>query len=141
MRAPNLRPLLLQGGVGPQPSPYEGAAARAELAQRLRQLPDGFVTCRDLQHAWDKPDGFILETYRGRDRIVRRMTCARCGTGRLDYHKIENAGLVKTRSVYTYPEGFLLPKSPPGTKPLSVVRAESLRRALGIDVTKPTKEK
>lgn len=119
--------------VGPEHSPYETVAARSELARRLRTLPNDFVACRDIQHAWDAADGFFLEEVRGgRQRIVRRLSCTRCGTMRLDHHRIVDGGLQKTRSVYTYPEGFLLPKLPPGTKPLSVVRAESLRRALGI---------
>lgn len=134
LRKPKLTPVPIQ--VGPTHSPYETAAARAELAKELKKLPNDFVACRDLQHAWDRSDDFILENVRGgKQRIVRRMHCTRCGTTRTDYFRIVNQGLEKSRSDYLYPEGFQIPKQPPGTKPLSIVRAESLRRALGVDIT------
>lgn len=136
------RPKLTSIQVGPKHSPYEAAAARSHLAQQLRELPDAFVACRDLQHAWDTATGFYMEdyVYAGveQQRVVRRMTCVRCGTERTDRFKIVDNGLVKTRSDYRYAEGYQFPASekfPPGTKPLSVVRAESLRRSLGVDIT------
>lgn len=133
------RPKLSSIQVGPRHSPYEAARARSDLARELRTLPDEFVACRDLQHAWDKATEFFLEDYMyagaQQQRIVRRMTCLRCHTERTDRFKIVDHGLVKTRSDYKYPEGFMIHKFPPGTKPLSVVRAESLRRSLGVDIT------
>lgn len=135
----SLRPTKPSIQAGPTHSPYETAAARAELARELRELPDAYVACRDLQHAWDSATGFYMEdyVYAGveRQRIARRMKCLRCNTERVDLFKIVDNGLEKTRSTYNYPADFMMHKFPPGTKPLSVVRAESLRRSLGVDIT------
>ena len=51
-------------------------------ANPLRELPDEYLACRDLRHAWEEL-GYFRERGGG-GAIIRKLQCLRCGTLRRD---------------------------------------------------------
>ena len=92
----------------------------------VRDLPDDFLACRDLRHAWE-PVAYFQER-NGQTRtapVIRLLRCLRCGTKRRD--TLKNQFSEKTTHYYGHPEGYKL--SGTGRTPSDVIRKEVVRRA------------
>lgn len=114
----------------------EGRRAAKRLAETLKTLPDHWVVCRDMLHAWAVENDFHVTPMAtvGRKSIMhisRELVCMRCGTVRKEkYHLSARGGLEKVGQSYEYPEGYQIPGVPRGVKPSHIVRQEQYRRAM-----------
>lgn len=109
----------------------ENSAAAARLADRLKEVPDSWVTCRDMMHAWIPLNDFHVSGKHGRVLEIRRdLVCMRCETVRHEDFDVTKAGLEKVRQTYTYPLGYQIPGVPRGVKPKAIVQQEQYRRAM-----------
>jgi hypothetical protein len=99
--------------------------ARARLKRGLAKVPDEYLRCRDLLHAWDTVEDFTIVDA---STIERSLCCSRCGTLRWDSFTATSEGLVKDRSRYAYPQDYQLANVPRGVKPGVFVRGELFRR-------------
>jgi hypothetical protein len=73
-------------------------AARQRLIRRLRKVPDAYLLCRDLLHAWVPVNDFDVS--KDGLAISRELVCARCDTVRTDKFKWTTDGIEKIRSSY-----------------------------------------
>lgn len=114
------------------------AAARA-LAKGLTILPDTWVMCRDMRHAWSVDEDFHVEPgqVEGRkiQRLRRMLVCMRCETRRIETYAKGRYGLDKIGQYYVYPVGdgglsYQIQGVPRGVKPQSIVQQEQYRRAM-----------
>jgi hypothetical protein len=98
----------------------------------LRKLPDEFLACRDLRHAWE-PLGYFRERGSGRTGgpIIRKLRCLRCGTLRRDV--LSNSFTEKTTHYYGHPEGYRLEGA--GRTAMNDVRQEVVKRQRVVTVT------
>lgn len=88
----------------------------------LRDLPDEYLACRDLRHAWEE-----LGYYRERGTsgaIIRKLQCLRCGTLRRD--TLSNSYSEKTTHYYGHPEGYRIDGM--GRAGMDEVRKEVVKR-------------
>lgn len=113
---------------------YESDQAKADaLSNALMDLPDEWVICRDMRHAWEVENDFHVTA--GNKRMIREvqriLSCLRCRTERTEtYHLATNGGLEKVHQRYTYPDHYQLKGVPRGNKPSSIIQAEQFRRAM-----------
>jgi len=100
--------------------------------KRLRDLPDEFLACRDLRHAWEEL-GYFRErgSGRGGGPIIRKLRCLRCGTLRRDI--LSNSFAEKTTHYYGHPEGYRLEGM--GRAAIEEVRREVVKRHEVITLT------
>lgn len=126
-----------------QVRPITKAAAEEAIAGTLHNLPESFLTCRDLRHSWRVQDNFLdvgMQVEPGRHvtkTVQRRLRCITCGTMRDDYYAlIEKPNfaprLEKLSSQYKYPKDYQM-RPGASTRDLAVsqlVRYETLRRVL-----------
>jgi hypothetical protein len=91
----------------------------------LRGLPDEFLACRDLRHAWEEL-GYYRERGSGRagGPIIRKLQCLRCGTLRRD--TLSNSFSEKTTHYYGHPEGYRIAGM--GRAAIDDVRKEVVKR-------------
>lgn len=57
-----------------------------------RHLPDVYLLCRDLGHAWE-----VADVQRGQGMLQRGLTCSRCGTQRQQAFTLAGARPVQGR--------------------------------------------
>lgn len=126
-----------------QVQPITKAAAEQAIAGTLHNLPESFLTCRDLRHSWRVQDNFIdvgMQVEPGRNvtkTVQRRLRCIMCGTMRDDHYAlIEKPNVAprmeKVSTAYKYPKGYQM-RPGASTRDLAVsqlVRYEALRRVL-----------
>lgn len=68
------------------------------------ELPDAFLTCRDMGHTW-RP---YTAAWDSQERAYRReLICARCTTVRVQW--VSATGHIAHGNAYTYPEGYTAP--------------------------------
>jgi len=105
-----------------------------DLANGLARLPDNWVMCRDMRHAWSVEHDFWVEPSqsvgRRTESIRRELVCMRCGTFRVEHYLSGRYGLDKVSQSYVYPTDYQIPGVPRGVKPSSVVQQEQFRRAM-----------
>lgn len=107
--------------------------AAANLANALTQLPDAWVMCRDMRHAWEVLVDFHVTASKGRTphEVRRELICARCKTVRKEaYHPTRYHGLEKVSQHYAYPEDYQITGVPRGVKPSWIIQQEQYRRAM-----------
>jgi hypothetical protein len=114
-------------------TPYAvDSKALAILQNRLQNLPDNWVQCRDMKHAWTVDDNFHVTRFGLRNKIAeikRILVCLRCGTKRHEtYVPTGWGGLEKVRSYYQYPEEYQIRGVPRGVKPQQIIQQEQWRR-------------
>lgn len=108
--------------------------ASAALAAALVDLPDTWIQCRDMKHAWTVVQDFHV-THRFHignkiQVIARVLECDRCQTQRHETYLHNGVGLDKIGQHYAYEDGYQLKGIPRGNKPQSIVQNEQYRRAL-----------
>lgn len=118
-------------------------ADEAPLLEALTHLPDSYLMCRDVRHAWDVSTDYYVTASKGTrpTEIQRTLTCLRCGTLRVErYLPTRNAGLDKVGQTYRYPGARPDDERPRyqftekgitrGNKPSSLIQGEAYRRSL-----------
>jgi hypothetical protein len=106
----------------------EDRNAARRLKRGLTGVPDNYLLCRDLLHAWDVVSDFHITDH---NSIERTLQCSRCSTIRYDSFSTSQDGLVKDRSRYSYPQDYQLKNVPRGVKPGVFVRGELFKRSGG----------
>ncbi len=117
------------------PKKYDDQAVAKVLGNALKALPDKWVACRDMRHAWATENDFHVvpqSTVGGRSMHVGRdLVCMRCETRRHEvYLSVKGGRLEKVGQSYEYPEGYQIAGVPRGVKPQQIVQAEMYRRAM-----------
>lgn len=105
----------------------------ARLVDALHELPDTWLMCRDVRHAWSVENDFHVtsQTPKTIQEIRRSLVCLRCGVLRNEvYIPTRFGGLEKTHSSYVYPQGYQIRGVPRGVKPQALVQSEQYRRTL-----------
>lgn len=113
------------------------------IAYTLSQLPESFLSCRDLRHAWKVRTNFHdvdrePATRKNVARTVERvLECITCGTVRTDtylvvVHRNDAPRLEKWSTAYVYPSGYQMKRghAPRDLAVSQLVRYETLRRVL-----------
>lgn len=106
--------------------------AAADLADALQHLPEQWVMCRDMRHAWRVMNDFHVTKSDRRiaQEIRRELVCMRCETVRVEAYHQSRFGLEKVAQGYRYPEHYQIKGVPRGVKPQSIVQQEQFRRAM-----------
>lgn len=113
--------------------------AAAELANALMELPDEYVMCRDIRHAWGILEDFHVTDGGKRVQEVKRiLECERChAVQRHEVYHLTRSGLEKVSQHYRYihdqEDGgipYQIKGVPRGVKPASIVQGEQYRRVL-----------
>lgn len=106
--------------------------AANQLAEALTHLPDPWIICRDMRHAWNVLVDFHVTQGKGRNwtELRRILSCGRCETERIEVYHHGRYGLDKVGQHYKYPEHYQIKGVPRGVKPQSIVQEEQFRRAM-----------
>lgn len=93
--------------------------------EHLSTLPEKFLDCRDMMHAWKRSGGYRpVGAAKGNVKFLKRaVVCTRCGTEREDVYSMRTMDKVSTS--YHYPEGYQIK----GNR-LRAGRGQSVRREL-----------
>lgn len=97
--------------------------------RRIDDIPEDYLACRDLLHAWTPYDARIRRAdTTGRREIHRVLRCSRCKT--LRTQRLDMQGRILSNSYSEYPEGYLLT----GTGHLSAADRAAIRvRAVNLE--------
>lgn len=109
--------------------------AVSALKKGLKALPEKWVMCRDMRHAWAVLNDFHVPASsgvaKGLLQIQRELVCMRCETVRYEsYERTRDGRLDKVSQGYTYPDGYQIPGVPRGVKPQQIIQAEQYRRSM-----------
>lgn len=106
--------------------------AADRLATALMDLPDDWVMCRDMRHAWAVVEDFHVTERKGTrvQTIARILGCIRCATLRKETYVHNGYGLDKIGQGYQYPEGYQIKGVPRGVKPQAIIQEEQYRRSM-----------
>jgi len=79
-----------------------------KFATSVRDIPDTYLICRDLGHAWDYKTDSVLYDAQGKRAIevTRTVKCLRCKMDRVDHYELPS--FIRTRTKYSYPDHYLL---------------------------------
>lgn len=78
------------------------------VLKRLEDLPQDFLDCRDMMHAWKRVKSYIplgLDPANPK-QLLREMECLRCGTIKRDVFTART--LERTSTSYSHPAGYLI---------------------------------
>lgn len=111
---------------------YTDEQLAGALADALEGLPDNFLTCRDMRHAWDLEQDFYVEAKATvkTGNIRRRLRCLRCDMKRVERYVQMKWGLEKVGQSYVDPEGYRIHGVPRGVKPSVIIQGEQFRRSM-----------
>lgn len=98
----------------------------------VKGIPEEFLCCRDLSHAWDHYDAKIIprtraKASRGRE-IHQVLICTRCTTRKT---RVLTPGGEILRHSYVYPQGYLLTQQgriSPADR--GIIRSINVKRAM-----------
>jgi hypothetical protein len=78
------------------------------VVRRLNELPDEFLDCRDMMHAWKRTKSYVPvgENPAKAALLLREMECVRCGTIKEDTFSARSLERVSTQ--YKHPTGYLI---------------------------------
>lgn len=76
---------------------------KKQAVHTVADVPDRYVLCRSIQHAWKYTD--VQRTRRVASRYIQTLSCARCGVVK-DQH-LDAYGEI-TKTTYHYPEGYVI---------------------------------
>ena len=113
--------------------------AYKQAVAALRGMPQAYLVCRDLKHAWDYEVSFYKTAFKGRTEKGRRfaifarreLKCIRCDARRNEVFAINKREIAKVSSHYNYPEGYLLHGVAELKDIIGLVRLEQIQRELG----------
>lgn len=102
------------------------------LADALHELPENWLMCRDMRHAWEvQQDYHVTKAAGSKIKEIRRfLVCLRCKTRRRETYHIVGWGLEKVSQSYEYPENYQIHGVPRGIKPSFIVQGEMYRRTM-----------
>lgn len=111
---------------------YSDEKKAADLANALQRLPDTWIECRDMRHAWTVMNDFHVTAGQGRRaaEIRRELSCLRCETVRREVYHQTRFGLEKVGQTYGYVDGYEMKGVPRGVKPQAIIHDEMYRRAM-----------
>lgn len=111
---------------------YDNKKTAQLLANALTRLPDEWVICRDMRHAWNVLNDFHVSETNGTriNEIRRELVCLRCQTVRLEVYVHTKFGLDKLSQSYRYPDEYQMKGVPRGVKPASIIHQEMYRRSM-----------
>jgi hypothetical protein len=111
---------------------YSDEKKAADLANALQTLPDTWIECRDMRHAWTVMNDFHVSAGQGRKvaEIRRELVCLRCETVRRETYHQTRFGLEKVAQSYGYVEGYEMKGVPRGVKPQAIIHDEMYRRSM-----------
>ena len=99
----------------------------------MEDLPESFLMCRDLRHAWEVSRDFYVYDDPKSTRVLmiaRELTCLRCQSERREVFAQRRWGIEKIRNTYTYVDGYQLRGVPRGVKASAVVQDVQYRKAM-----------
>ena len=94
------------------------------FAERVHDLPDTFIECRDLRHSWKRQGGY-RPVKDSKSLVARTLAWSRCDCERTDVINFRTFDRVSTS--YHYPEGYTV-KGNKATKRGMIVRREAYQR-------------
>lgn len=101
------------------------------LKKDVQNLPDQWVACRDMRHAWQVMTDFHVNDESGRGPEIRReLSCMRCETVRRESYENNKYGLDRVATTYIYPDKYQLHGLPQGINLSGLVRQDQYRRAM-----------
>lgn len=102
------------------------------LAAKVQELPENWLMCRDVRHAWEVTTDYHVTKQKGTkvQEIRRTLTCLRCQCERHERYHITTWGLDKVGQVYKHPEGYVIHGVPRGVKPSYIIQGEHYRRVM-----------
>lgn len=112
---------------------YTEAQAAKVLTTALQALPDNYLECRDMRHAWYVEEDFhVVKSLGTRPIEVQRVIgCRRCTSKRVEHYQPGlNHRLVKVSQNIKYAPGYLLHDVPRGNKPSSLINQVQFERAM-----------
>lgn len=112
--------------------------AQIRIAEGLKKLPEQYIECRGMLHAWEVLNDFRLTSANvpGPRFLRRDLRCMRgCGVVRHDtfllrFQRGEPIISEKLHSHYSYPDDYQMPGIPRGVKRSTIIWQESFRRAM-----------
>ena len=105
----------------------------ATLEGLLEELPEKFIQCRDLRHAWSVDNDFYVWDNPSEVRaltIARDLVCLRCGTVRRQRFVQRRWGLERLGNNYSYQDGYQVHGVPEGLKPAQAVSIVQYKKAM-----------
>ena len=99
----------------------------------LMDLPDTFLFCRDLRHAWSVDNDFHVysDVVNAKLTVIARdLICMRCGTGRKEVYVQRSWGLEKIRNAYAYADGYQLKGAPRGVTASKLIHDIQYRKTM-----------
>jgi hypothetical protein len=112
---------------------YATDAELAEnLAHKVQNLPDNWLMCRDVRHAWDVTEDFHVTKHKASkvQEIRRVLVCLRCKCERHERYAVTKWGLDKVGQTYKHPDGYVIHGVPRGVKPSFIIQGEQYRRVM-----------
>lgn len=102
-----------------------------QLRSSVGNLPDQWVACRDMRHAWDILNDFHVNGD-GSDlpQVRRELVCIRCSTVRRETYENNVYGLDRVNTNYLYPDNYQLHGIPREISLQAVIRQDQYRRAM-----------
>lgn len=103
-----------------------------DLANALTELPDNWIMCRDMRHAWKTHEDFHVAQVSGSKvgEVRRILICMRCETLRIEKYHLATWGLEKYSQHYAYPDNYQIHGVPRGVKPSNIIQGEQYRRTM-----------
>lgn len=109
----------------------ERKAAVQHFSKRLHDMPNAFIQCRDMRHAWEVVRSYHLDTTAEGKKpqyVSRQLECNRCGCVRTDVLNVRTFDKVATS--YDYPEGYTILGNKVGRGTANLVRRAVYERNL-----------
>lgn len=104
-----------------------------DYKKALTVLPENWVMCRDVRHAWSVLNDFHVTPVEGSKSVHfgRDLLCERCGTQRKEIYLMRRAtGLDKVAQDYVYPEGYQMTGLERPEERTAILQFEQYRRAM-----------
>lgn len=127
---------ILNGGVDERSSkakPRTKAQVHSDYKKALTVLPENWIMCRDVRHAWDVLNDFHVTPVEGTKTLHfgRDLLCDRCGSQRKELYVMrKGTGLEKVAQDYVYPEGYQMTGLERPESRTLILQMEQYRRAM-----------
>lgn len=114
----------------------EAEAQVEHLRGEIADLPENYLQCRDLKHAWNvERDYYVLDEYAEPGyitdgEIARDLKCLRCESGRQEVYQVRTWGIEKIKNSYHYAEGYQVHGVPRGLTPKNLVQSVQYEKAM-----------